>query len=204
MYTPDHFSLDDSRALRAVITENPFAAMITPGPESLEISHLPLLFVMQDVGLGCLQGHLARANPHWRSFASGGPTSVVFQGPHAYVSPSWYRSTPAVPTWNYVAVHAHGRPTPVEDRKRVQAMLEAQVDHFEAALTDPWRLGNAEDFVKRMIDGIVAFEMPIERLEGKIKLSQNRSAEDRFGVIAALRAGGDNALAEAMETMTED
>ncbi len=204
MYTPEHFRLDDSQGLQAVIADYPFATMITPGPKSLEISHLPLLVVAQDGGLGCLQGHLARANPHWRSFAAGSPTSVVFQGPHGYVSPSWYQSAPAVPTWNYVAVHAHGHPIPVENREQAQSMLAAQVDHFEAALADPWRLEGAEDFVSRMIDGIVVFEMPIERLEGKIKLSQNRSAEDRSGVIAALRAGGDSTLAAAMETMPQD
>ncbi len=152
------------------------------------------------MGLGCLQGHLARANPHWRCFAAGSPTSVVFQGPHGYVSPSWYQQRPAVPTWNYVAVHAHGRPTPVADRQRARALLGAQVDHFEAALEAPWRLGDAADFVEGIIDAIVVFEMPIERLEGKIKLSQNRSAADRSGVIAALRAAEGSVLAEAMET----
>ncbi|HJM49253.1 MAG TPA: FMN-binding negative transcriptional regulator [Alphaproteobacteria bacterium] len=204
MYTPDHFRLDEPQALQAVMTENPFALMITPGPEGLEISHLPLLFAAHAGSQGRLQGHLARANPHWRSFAAGVPTSIVFQGPHGYVSPSWYQSAPAVPTWNYVAVHAHGHPTPVEDREQARTMLEAQVEHFEAALAKPWQLSGADEFVDRMIDGIVVFEMPIERLEGKVKLSQNRGAEDRLGVIAALRAAGDAALAEAMEALAKD
>jgi transcriptional regulator len=209
MYTPDQFRLDDSQALAAVMAENPFATMITPGPEGLdpkglEISHLPLLYRPREGTLGSLQGHIARANPHWRSFASEAVTSVVFQGPHGYVSPSWYQSAPAVPTWNYVAVHAHGRPTSVEDRARARAMLGAQVNNFEAALAKPWRLSDADEFVDRMIDGIVVFEMPIERLEGKVKLSQNRGAEDRLGVIAALRAAGDAALAEAMEALAKD
>ena len=127
-----------------------------------------------------------------RLLGEGGPTLAIFQGPHAYVSPGWYAAHPSVPTWNYVAVHAYGRPALIEAPDRVKALLARLVETYETGRAAPWRFDSlAADYVDGMIRGIVAFEMPIERLEGKAKLSQNRGAEDRAGAIRGLEATAD-------------
>jgi transcriptional regulator len=131
----------------------------------------------------------------------------VFQGPHAYVSPGWYRVHPSVPTWNYVAVHAYGRPAVIEAPDRVKALLARLVAVYEGGRAAPWRFESlAADYVDGMIRGIVAFDLPIERLEGKAKLSQNRGAEDRVGAIQGLEATGeplDTATAALMRAANE-
>src|SRR4026207_2347198 len=125
--------------------------------------------------LGPLRGHVARANPHWRYLAAGRPTLVVFAGAHAYVSPSGYATHPSVPTWNYVAVHASGTGSLVEDASRVKALLADLVHVYEGAGGTAWSFESLpDDYVAGMQRGIVAFEIPIDRLEGKAKLSQNR------------------------------
>jgi transcriptional regulator len=149
---------------------------------------------------------MARANRQWQDFAGleaeGREALVVFQGAHGYVSPSWYAPGPAVPTWNYLAVHAYGRPRIVEDMAEIRAHQDRLVDAHEAGLAAPWAMaGQDDEYIARMLCGIVAVEMPIARLEAKAKLSQNRTAVDRRGVIAALEASerpGDRELAAAM------
>jgi transcriptional regulator len=146
---------------------------------------------------GTLVGHLARPNPQAAHLAAGRPVLAIFHGPHAYVSPAWYQTVPAVPTWNYVVVHARGVPTVMHDATRVHELLDVTVRAFEAPGSAWAASGLPEQYLSTMARGVVAFELPVDRLEGKFKLSQNRPPADRAGVIAALQAGDAEARAVA-------
>jgi transcriptional regulator len=186
MYIPSHFENDALDQLHAAIERYSFALIVSGAGGQLVASHLPLLLDRQNGRCGTLWGHYARANPHWQS-AGGQDVLVVFSGPHAYVSPQWYQAERVVPTWNYVAVHAYGRLELVEDAAQTLALLERMVRHYEATQPVPWSLANQPaDFVERMARQIVAFRIPIERLEGKWKLNQNHPQERRERVVAAL------------------
>jgi transcriptional regulator len=198
MYTPDLFALNDPTKIARIIHDNPFGLLVTVAGGTPRASHLPFLFDPT-----C---HMARANPQWKDFAelkvAGAEALAVFQGAHGYISPSWYGPGDAVPTWNYLAVHAYGRPVISEDQDKARAQQEQLVATFEAGSESPWSLDSQDDgYVRRMLRGIVTFEMPVTRFEAKAKLSQNKSEADRAGVIAALEAGdrpGDQDLALAM------
>src|SRR5262249_20205539 len=143
-------------------------------------------------------------NPQWRLFAADRPVLVVFWGAHAYVSPSWYGKHPSVPTWNYVTVHAYGIPRGIEDAGRVRALLDRLGRTFGDGRAAPGRMDTLPDsYLDGMVRGIVAFEIPIDRLEGKAKLSQNRSADDRARVQAALRAEDDPLARTVAELMAD-
>ncbi len=203
MYRPPAFDIDDKSALFRVMRANSFALLVTAGG-GLIASHIPLFLDTDGDAPGRLFGHLARANDQWKGFDGAGEAMAVFQGPHAYVSPSWYASEIMVPTWNYVAVHAYGRPRVVDDAARIRGHLENLVGTYESPATGPWSMARLpDDYVARMIKGIVAFEMPIERLEGKFKLSQNRSAADRQGAIEGLENSGDAVAGEVAKLMRE-
>jgi len=201
LYIPKDFFLDDPARIAEVLRGHGFAVVVS----ALEgapprATHLPIMFEAGRGAKGTLVAHMARANPHWRDFATltatGGEALVVFSGPHAYVSPSWYAGGPAVPTWNYVAVHAYGVPRLVEDPARVRTVLCELVAANESSRAAPWSLeAQDETYLARMMRAIVVFEIPIARLEAKAKLNQNKSEEDRRGVIAALREGGDSTAA---------
>ena len=151
-----------------------------------------------------LRAHMAHANPQWRTFSPDREVLVIFHGPHHYVSPAWYASHPSVPTWNYAVVHALGRPTLIEDRERLTALLRELVTRHEAASPEPWKMALPPDYQDKMLSAIVGFEIEITRLEGKFKLSQNRPSEDRPLVIEELeRLGSDDALGVAA-LMRED
>lgn len=193
MYVPKHFEVGDPAWCHALMRAQSFAAMITADDAGAPFAtHLPILLDPARGPLGTLRGHVARANLHWRYLAAGRPTLVVFSGAHAYVSPSWYATHPAVPTWNYVAVHATGTGTLVEDAGRVRALLADLVQTYEGPPAGAWSLDSLPaDYVAGMQRGIVAFEIPIDRLEGKAKLSQNRDAVDRTRTREALAASDD-------------
>ncbi len=198
MYTPPSFAVADRATLHAAIEEHSFATLVSSSGETLVASHLPLLLDRDDGPHGTLVGHMARANEHWRS-AAGQPVLAVFSGPHAYISPTWYAAERVVPTWNYVAVHAYGRLVLIEDEVAVLDLLRRTVDLYEAGKPRPWRLADQPaDFIAGLAKQIVAFRIPIERLEGKWKLNQNHAAERRARVVAALEGQGDeNAMAIA-------
>jgi transcriptional regulator len=182
------FAASDAAATQSVIRDYPFATLITARAPEPQISHLPLLFHIAPAPNGELVGHMARANPHWRQFADG-PTLAVFQGPHEYVSPSWYAEPEkAVPTWNYAIVHVHGRVELAEDREATLAILHEMVERFESQRAAPWHLQLEGQQLEAMVRAIVAFRIVIERVDTKLKLSQNRSAVDRKRVVEALRA----------------
>ncbi|WP_028009214.1 FMN-binding negative transcriptional regulator [Solimonas flava] len=192
LYTPGHFEGRDRAAALRLIAAHPFATLVTTvAGDEPQITHLPLLQQGD-----ALHGHMARANPHWQAFAHG-RTVAIFHGPHAYVSPRWYE-TPAqhVPTWNYAVVHVAGRPQLVEGMAALDS-LRALSAHFDPDFdADPQR-------VERLAAAIVAFRLPLERLDAKFKMNQNRTAADRAGVIAALAAqpaAADRAVAEWMRT----
>jgi len=201
LYVPRAFQAGDVAAVE-LLRKHPFATLVTPaGPEPF-ISHLPLEYRAGDGDHGALLGHVARANAHWRNFGTGA-SIAIFHGPHAYVSPSWYAApATAVPTWNYAVAHVHGRVEIMTEPAELRALLEALIGRYEADRAQPWRLQLEGAALTAMLDAIVGFRLTIDRIEVKLKLSQNRDAEDRERVIAALRAEGyadADASAEWME-----
>ena len=202
MYIPKQFQIADTAWCHALMRAQTFAAMITADDAGVPFAtHLPILVDPARGPLGTLRGHVARANPHWRYLSAGRPTLVIFAGAHAYVSPSWYATHPSVPTWNYVAVHATGTGTLVEDPEPVKTLLADLVRTYESSGPTAWSLeGLPADYLAGMQRGIVAFEIPIERLEGKAKLSQNRDAVDQARTREAL-AAADDPLARAVAAL---
>jgi transcriptional regulator len=195
VYTPPAFREADRDALLALMREYPFAALVTREGASACASHLPFLVDAHAGPWGTLRGHMARANPQWRHLEEQEEVLVLFQGPHAYVSPTWYRQPRSVPTWNYVAVHAYGTPRLVEGEPLL-ALLDDMVREFEGE--EGWKLGPADDWLRSLARGIVGFEIRLTRVEGKRKLSQNRPEEDREGAADGLaRRGGDDRAAIA-------
>jgi transcriptional regulator len=199
MYVPAHFREDRDDVLRDAIRRIGFATLVTLGEGGVEANHLPLL-LQGDV----LSGHVARANPVWKTLKPGAEALAIFLGPHAYVSPNWYPSKAetgkAVPTWNYITVHAHGVLTLHDDPAWLGAHVGALSAAHEAALPQPWKPGDAPaNYIDGLLRAIVGFELSITRLEGKWKLSQNRSEADRAGVAGALAQGGQDALAGLMQ-----
>jgi transcriptional regulator len=191
MYLPEVFRLDDRAALLAQAAAFPFATVITEGPEGPGVSHLPLLV---DASRGVLRGHLARENPEYLRFAGGCSVLAVFHGPHGYVSPSVYSEQPSVPTWNYVVVHVRGRARLV-DEGGLRAILDDTVAHFD---TTGWRPEGGDAFLGPKLAAIAGFEIDILGLEGKWKLSQNRSRVDQARVAAWLESGDDQSRALAV------
>jgi transcriptional regulator len=201
MYIPAHFAQPDVGALHEAIERYSFATLVSGAGGELTASHLPLLLERAGGEHGTLLGHMARANSQWRE-AAGQDVLAIFSGPHVYVSPSWYEATQVVPTWNYVAVHAYGRLELMEERAAVESLLARMVAVYEAGQARPWRLDEPAEFVDRMLRQIVAFRIPISRLEGKWKLNQNRPAEQQQRVIDVLSRRADEnsrAIAELME-----
>jgi transcriptional regulator len=188
LYTPRHFGVDDRARATRLIDDFPFATLVTATSGEPAISHLPLLWDPHDETRGVLLGHCARANPHWQ-VARNVASVAVFHGPHAYVSPSWYAEpAKAVPTWNYATVHAHGTLEAIEDPAATRGVLDTLVARFEGARAAPWTFAMPARERDAMIGAIVAFRIRVHRLDAKFKLSQNRSAIDRAGVVAGLDA----------------
>lgn len=180
MFVPKAFRLDDRQAIAAVLETYDFGLLVTALDGNPQASHLPFLYDADAGPEGTLLGHMARANSQWRDFEDlaerGEQALVIFQGPHSYISPTWYGGgPPTVPTWNYVAVHAYGIPRVIDDPATVRALLDRLVAIQEAGQAQPWSMqGLEESFTQAMMRGLVAFEIPVTRLEGKAKLSQNK------------------------------
>jgi transcriptional regulator len=205
MYTPAHFQVEDLKAMHAVLRRHPFALLVTPHADGLGLSHLPFHLDAARGPNGTLVAHLARANPHCAALRAGMPSTVVFRGPDAYISPRWYTDpTKNVPTWNYVAVHAHGRPRIHEDPETVLRILCKLTDEHEAYIERPWSIREAQTHAERSLPHILAFDIPIDRIEGTFKLSQNHPAANRAGVMQGLRRGattGRDGILELMESL---
>jgi len=201
MYIPPAFRIEDTSKLAAFMQRHRFATLITHDGAAPFASHLPMLFHKEAGAHGTLVSHMARANPQWQHFAAGGEALAIFHGPHSYISPSWYKTAPAVPTWNYATVHAYGVPVIIHDHERIVSLLHELVTMHESSFEPPWPGDLPEEYREKMIRGIVAFEIPVTRLEGKFKLGQNRSSADLQGVFQALSNSGDpdsRALAQLM------
>ena len=196
MYTPRAFALDDLPELHQLIQHTRLAQLVTVGEQGLQASHLPLLLKPDEGPHGTLYGHLAKANGQWQDLQRGGQALVIFAGAQAYVSPSFYPAKAehgkVVPTWNYLAVHAYGQADVFTDAERLLALVSALTDRHESARAQPWKVSDAPaDYIEGMLKAIVGFALPIERLQGKRKLSQNRSAADIAGVRDGLAASID-------------
>ncbi|TPG87512.1 FMN-binding negative transcriptional regulator [Pseudomonas mandelii] len=206
MYTPSSFAIDDLHELHQQILGTRLAMVVTHGEQGLQASHLPLLFNPDHGPNGTLYGHFARANPQWKELQNGAEALVIFAGADAYVSPGFYQSKAehgkVVPTWNYVAVHAYGTAEVFTDADRLRTLVSALTDRHEAGRASPWKVADAPaDYIDGMLKAIVGFALPIQRLEGKRKLSQNRNAADITGVREGLAASPDvhdQALAHLM------
>ena len=190
MYVPASFGVSNEKTLESFIERYGFATMISGAAGDLVASHIPLI-LRRSEGRLVLIGHVARANAQWKQFDGSANALAIFHGPHSYVSPTWYATSPAVPTWNYAAVHVYGKPRASEDPDFTAAALKGLVARYENTRVKPWRMEDlAADLYGKLVAAIVAFEMPVDRIEGKFKLGQNRSREDRLGALHGLEAEG--------------
>lgn len=194
LYCPAHFAVGEKAAALDVMRQHPLATVISalPGADEPQVSHLPL--VAEERGEAVhLHGHLARANPHWQHWRDGLRMLAVFHGPDAYVSPFNYQARAAVPTWNYVVVHASGRVLLHDDPESKEVVLKRLIDAHDVPYRQRWDELD-HDFRERMKEAIVAFEIVVERIDAKFKLSQNRPAADRLAVAAAMQGVGERGV----------
>lgn len=203
MYIPPHFSESRPEPLHRVMREHPLGALVTQGPAGFDADHIPFEFDADQGPHGLLSAHVARANPVWQRCATGTRVMVIFTGPQAYISPSWYPSKHEahrqVPTWNYEVVHAHGVLTVRDDERFVRRIVARLTRRHEADEPTPWKMGDATpEFIDGMLRNIVGIEIALTSLVGKFKLSQNKELRDRTGASDALDARGHGALAERM------
>lgn len=200
MYVPDAFRVGDADELIAFIAEHSFGTLVSAVNGEPFATHLPFVIDRTTAGT-VLRAHMARVNPQWRALEHG-DALAIFTGGHTYVSPNWYASRQSVPTWNYVAVHAYGRARIIEDRDGVIDVLQRLTAINEAGFASPWSIDELEGEQREgFLRAIVAFEIPVSRLEGQFKLSQNRSAEDRHGVVTGLERIGNPQAAEVAARM---
>jgi transcriptional regulator len=195
MYLPKDFKEERVPVMHEAMRQARLGTLITLGQDGMEASHIPMLVDPEPAPFGTLRGHIARANPQWRHATAGVQALAIFLGPDAYITPAWYETKrqtgKVVPTWNYVAVHAYGPLEFYEDADRLLALVTKLTETHEAGRAQPWAVSDApEDFIAGMLRAIVGFELPIARLDGKWKMSQNRPAADRAGAVAGLTAEG--------------
>jgi transcriptional regulator len=201
MYIPAAFKEEDPQKLMDFIKSHNFATLVSGEKNYLQASHLPFLLDEGRGKFGFLRGHMAKANSHWQSIGSE-EVLVLFQGPHAYISPTWYEAEDTVPTWNYAAVHAYGHYRPVQDEKGLQQILRDLTQKHEAAMPNPWNMDTLSPaYLEKMCQMIVGFEIEITRLEGKWKLNQNHPAERREKVVKALRKQGSPQASQMADLM---
>jgi transcriptional regulator len=201
VYIPAQFREHEVPTIHAAIHAAGLATLVTFGPDGLLASPVPMLLDSEPAPYGTLLGHLARGNPQWRRTAAGVAGLALFQGPDAYVTPSWYatkrQTGEVVPTWNYVAVHAYGAIEFFDDAASLRTLVTRLTERHEGVREHPWAVADAPPpFIDAQLKGIVGFRLEIERLEGKWKMSQNRSAADRATVIAGLTTEGNTAVAD--------
>jgi len=209
MYLPPAFKMDDLASLHEVMRRYPLATLVTKAGDGVAADHIPFLLDTASGDLGVLRAHVARANPLWHAHPATAEALVIFTGPDHYISPSWYatkRETgKVVPTWNYVAVHAHGRLRVHDDPAWLRRQIDDLTNLHEAGQPSPWAVADApEEFIAAQMQAIVGIEMLITRIEGKSKLSQNRSHADRLGVIDGLTASGGVAAGDMAKRVAQE
>jgi transcriptional regulator len=198
MWTSSKHPAPSGDAALRLIEDHPFGVLVTHGDEGFNETHLPFMARRDDSPWGAtLEGHFARANPQWRDFATPREAVAIFRGPHGYISPEWYepRDKPYVPTWNYVAVHVRGVPRLIEDEEASFDLVRRTVEQAEHARDPGWSLDASLEYARKILPGIVAFTMAIDRIDAQFKLSQDKPPEIRARVIQAL---GSDPLADAM------
>ena len=208
MYTEPFFREERVDVLHEVMQSIGLVSLISMGREGLDASHVPVVVNMEEGDKGTIHGHLFRGNDQWKKADVHIPVLVIFSGPETYVSPSWYESkkkTPnVVPTWNYVAIHAYGKINFYDDRDRLLSMIAKLTDRHEQGRSTPWSVTDAkEEYIEKLLKGVIGFEIPIERLDGKFKLSQNKNEADRLGVVQGLQADGVSSALDVAEMMLE-
>lgn len=202
MYTPRSFRVDDAATLHSLIRENAFGVLVSQDQGRPLASHLPFSLDLDRGGSnGVLVGHMARANPQWKTWSADTEVLVIFQGPHAYITPDWYELKQTVPTWNYAAVHAYGRPRLIHDPEELRPMVMPMVGVYEGKVGSGWDPESMEPIMASMLKAVVGFEIPIDSLEGKFKFNQNRSREDQHGVVKGLERLGDPAALDVARIM---
>jgi transcriptional regulator len=204
MYQPPHHREDRLEVQHALIRAHPLGALVTCGANGLVANLIPFVLDGDASPLGTLKGHLSRANTQWRDFDPSIEALVIFQGVERYITPAWYAAKrehgKVVPTWNYVTVQARGSMRVVEDRDWLAAQISALTHANESARPEPWAVNDApEAFIAGQIKGVVGIEIPIARIEGKWKVSQNRSVADREGIVAGLREADEGDAEEMAE-----
>jgi transcriptional regulator len=207
MYTPKHFEETNAAVMHALIRSHPLGTWVNYSNGELVANHVPFLLDAARGEYGTLVGHVARANPVWQSISAEMNSLVIFQGPDAYITPAWYPSKhaegKAVPTWNYAVVHAQGKPQAIQDRDWLHKHVSQLSDTHEAQQAHPWKVSDApRDYVERLLGAIVGIEIPISKLLGKWKVTQNRPAPDKLGVIAGLLTRDDDD-ARAMSALVQ-
>lgn len=202
MYVPDHFAMNNLSAQHDLIDACDFGIVVSQRTDGAFATHIPMMLKRDEGKFGTLYGHLARANPHVQLL--GGQALVIFSGPHAYISPTWYSDrTTNVPTWNYAAVHCTGSPQALEGRQLEH--LGEMVERYEGARTNGWSIDELKAQMRESLPrGIISFRMPIERIEGKAKLSQNKPRTERARVIDGLKAEGETKLVQLMERALDE
>lgn len=201
MYIPKHFEQPSIETMHELMRARPLATLVTLASGGLEANHIPLYLMDAPTPFGTLRGHVARANPLWRDFEKEFEVLAIFQGPDAYITPSWYATKQetgkVAPTWNYAVVHAYGTLRAIDDAGWVREHLETLTDHHEANFPKPWAVSDAPgEFIEEAIKAIVGVEIAITRLSGKWKASQNQPAQNRAGVIEGLRVRAEGGTAE--------
>jgi transcriptional regulator len=199
---PEFNRQEDRSTILTFMRANPFAILITTADGVPFATHLPLL-IDETGDQIVVQGHMARANAHWKSMKDSEESLVIFHGPHAYISPSWYESRESVPTWNYAAVHVYGEPTLFSDEEGLRATLHRMIDTFESSYMAQWS-ELSEQYQSRMMKHIVGFEIKARRLEAKFKLSQNRTKGEQARVIQCLNQSKDSNVSGVAELMQQE
>jgi len=202
VYTPRSYRNDDPVALRHVMETYPFAIVVSQDASQPLVTHLPLMWAPGGEH-GVLLGHMARANPQWKTWDATTRVLVIFNGPHSYISPAWYEQQVTVPTWNYVTVHAYGVPRLVHETGELRRLVTELTRRYESP-PDGWAIERAEPIMETELKAIVGFEIPIDRIEGKFKLNQNRSEADQRGVVRALEGSTGRDQREIAELMRQN
>jgi len=202
MYTPEHFKEANTERISALIQHNSFGMLVTAPEGAPFVSHLPFMFEPNEGAKGVLLGHMARSNPQWQHLSSGGEVLAVFQGPHAYVSPSWY-SSPGVPTWNYAVVHLRGKSSLIESESELAALIEQLTHVYESRMPNPWKPELAGERRKKLLNMIVGFRIEVTSIQAKFKLSQNRPSEDQQSVVGKLSQSGNQTEVAVSKLMSE-
>ncbi|NQW16062.1 MAG: FMN-binding negative transcriptional regulator [Chloroflexi bacterium] len=202
MYTPPGFKIEDPEVIRRIVDDNGFATLVTPSGDGVKVTHLPLLFEPSGDG-GVINGHMAKANDHWQMFDGTAESVAIFHGPDAYVSPEWYETPGAVPTWNYAIVHMRGPITHIDDTDWLLAHVDELVDFHENKALGNAGTGAPEEIKLKLINAIIGFQMQVTTIEAKFKLNQNRSKADRVKAANSLDQTGDHGSMEIAAMMRE-